>query len=58
MKAQQLAPDLGQKINKEKGFLVSKKTIPHLRQACVTVAQMVSSVWLFTWLSADSVLAN
>lgn len=58
MKAEQLAPDLEQKINKEKGFLMSKINIPELRQACMTVAQMIGSVWLFTWCLADSMLAN
>ena len=58
MKAEQLAPDLEQKINKEKGFLVSKIDIPDCRQAGVTVAQMIGSGWLFTWPLADSMLAN
>lgn len=53
---EQLAPDLEQKINK--GFLVSEINIPELRQACVNVAQMISSAWLFTWHLADSMLAN
>lgn len=55
MKAEQLAPDLEQKINKKKVFPVSKINIPDLRIACVTVAQMVGSGWLFTWRLAGSV---
>lgn len=47
-------------LNRRKGngFWCQKPDVPGLRQACVTVAQMIGSVWLFALRSAASVLAN